>query len=207
MVKQSTIKKSFTTIVTSVAAGALLIAPAGAVFANGSHGDKDGNRSSGRGSSDNNSSRHSSDKDYNKHRGDSWWSDWRFGDGKKDWEDEPETCEERQESIDRQTKRLKDSSSRQLKRLSWQISFNKWYVDEHELEPENFEQMLTDADANKTEAKEAINALVSPTVDCEEGTVEADKALLQLSKQPVIMALRDYHIDAVNISYAVQAAQ
>jgi len=150
-------------------------------------------------------------REYSRDRGDTqqrdgWWNDWRFGDGKEGWEDQPKTCEQRQASVNKETERLKRSSESQHKKIGWQVDYQKWYVDRHQLTPEGFAELVATTETDKTEAKEAINALANPTVDCARA-VENDKLLLQINKQTVLGALRDYHVDAINITYAVQAAK
>ncbi len=193
MLKHINFKKSLRTALVITAAGAATVAPTGAAVATNNNGDQ-------------NAARQFSHQRGEREQRDGWWNDWRFGEGKENWENQPRTCEQRQASVNRETDRLKRSSDSQYKKIGWQVDYQKWYVDRHQLTPEGFEELIATTEIDKTEAKEAINALVSPTVDCAQA-VENDKLLLQQNKQPVLTALRDYHVDAINITYAVQASK
>lgn len=181
--------------------GALLSVPAGGAFAT-NHSNNHSRSNNGDQGQAREFSRQRGDKEFN----DAWWNDWRFGEGRENWEDRPQTCEQRQSIANRETDRLKRSAFTQHKKIGWQVDFQKWYADRHELEPSNWQELLDEADASKAQASSAINALAHPEIDCEQPK-ENDKTVLQQNKEPVLSALRDYHIDALNITYAVQIAK
>lgn len=221
-----TISKTKHTIrnsLTAIAAGAVLLVPSAAVFAH---------NGSGRGGHDQNnfknqrqnssrqvqarfaaqhgprymkSNQHGSWSEQDDRSTGSWWGDWRFNNNRND-DPDPNSCEARQARANKQTDRLKKASQYMLNRLSWQISDQQNYVNKHSLNPVNFADLKTTAQADKAAAQAAINALAVPSIDCDQPVVN-DSVVLQLNKKPVLEALRVYNVDAVNISYAVQLAR
>lgn len=223
----STTKHIFKNSIAAIAAGALLVAPTGAVFAHHSNGkdgrnDRNNNRSNNRqvrpqarqAAASNSqrgpvyvrSNQHGSwNQDDDNQRGGGWWGDWRFNNGRENHPDQ-NSCEARQANANKQTDRLKQASQFMLSRLAWQVNSQEQYASKHNLSPENFDALKTTANTDKTTAQNAINVLNDPQIDCSQDRSN-DASVLQANKKPVLEALRVYNIDAVNISYAVQAAR